>query len=242
MADRQRILIVDDDPNTRNIVREVLDAEGYDVFECADGRLALDTFREVKPDLILLDVLMPGLDGISICLAIREESDVPLIFLSAKEHPSDKAIGLRIGADDYIGKPFDLDEFAARVRALLRRHQRRMSASPGIETAERMEFPGLIIDMQRHDVLVNGVPVGLTPIEFKLLARMASEPNRLFTRDQLMQDVWDHDFSGQTRTIDVHIRRLRKKIDDVHGPAHYIITVRGFGYRFTLPAATMVEH
>ena len=192
----------------------------------------MQVFRDARPDLVLLDILMPGMDGINICLAIREQSDVPIIFLSAKSQATDKAIGLRIGADDYLSKPFDFDELIARMRALLRRTRRGVAAAPG--QGPRLEYPGLIIDLTRHDVEINGDAVQLTPIEFKLLAKLAGEPNHLFTRDQLMQDVWDCAFEGKTRTVDVHIRRLRKKLEDVHGPAHYIATVRGFGYRFNV--------
>ncbi|MCL4509386.1 MAG: response regulator transcription factor [Chloroflexi bacterium] len=241
MTGQERVLIVDDDHDVREIVRRALELEGYVIYDCADGRQALDAFHRYQPDLVLLDVLMPGMDGINICLAIREESDVPIIFLSAKEQPSDKAIGLRIGADDYIGKPFDLDELAARVRALLRRARSAKADLPHQEdSADRLIFPGIIIDLSRHDVEVNGKSLDLTPIEFRLLAKLASEPNRLFTRDQLMQDVWDHEFLGQTRTVDVHIRRLRKKLEDVRGPSQYINTVRGFGYRFSLPNGSAI--
>lgn len=235
MAEAEQILIIDDDADTRDIVRQVLQQEAYTVSECSDGRVAVQTFREHRPDLVLLDVLMPGLDGINICLTIREESDVPIIFLSAKGEATDKAIGLRIGADDYLAKPFDMDELVARIRALLRRAHRRAPEQAQGNQGPRLEFPGLLIDLTKHDVEISGAVVDLTPIEFKLLVKLASEPNHLFTRDQLMQDVWDYEFLGKTRTVDVHIRRLRKKLEDANGPAQYITTVRGFGYRFTTP-------
>ncbi len=228
----ERILIIDDDADIRDVVRQMLEEEGYDVRQCADGRIAIRTFRETQPDLVLLDVLMPGLDGFNICLAIREESEVPVIFLSAKGQATDKAIGLRFGADDYVAKPFDFDELIARIRALLRRAGRNRP-SAAASGGPRLEFPGLVIDLARHDVEVNGSGVQLTPIEFKLLVKLANEPNHLFTRDQLMQDVWDYEFAGKTRTVDVHVRRLRKKLEDAEGPAEYITTVRGFGYRFS---------
>lgn len=235
MADMEQVLLIDDDADTRDIVRQVLLEEGYGVTECSDGRTAVQAFRDSQPDLVLLDVLMPGLDGINICLAIREESDVPIIFLSAKGQAADKAIGLRIGADDYLSKPFDMDELIARIRALLRRSRRSKPAPAPTNQGPRLEFPGLLIDLTKHDVEISGAVVDLTPIEFKLLVKLAGEPNHLFTRDQLMQDVWDYEFAGKTRTVDVHIRRLRKKLEDANGPAHYITTVRGFGYRFTTP-------
>jgi DNA-binding response OmpR family regulator len=235
MTDTEQVLIIDDDADTRDIVRQVLQEEGYTVTECADGRVAVQAFRDNRPDLVLLDVLMPGFDGINICLAIREESDVPIIFLSAKGQATDKAIGLRIGADDYLSKPFDMDELIARIRALLRRSRRTKPAPPPTNQGPRLEFPGLLIDLTKHDVEISGAVVDLTPIEFKLLVKLASEPNHLFTRDQLMSDVWDYEFLGKTRTVDVHIRRLRKKLEDANGPAQYITTVRGFGYRFTTP-------
>ena len=233
----ERILIIDDDPDTRDVIAQTLRDEAYEVFECSEGKGAVQASRETHSDLVLLDVLMPGMDGINICRAIREESDVPIIFLSAKGEATDKAIGLRIGADDYLSKPFDMDELIARIRALLRRSQRggRPAAAPPPGQGPRLEYPGLMIDLTKHDVEINGETVDLTPIEFKLLVKLASEPNHLFTRDQLMQDVWDYEFLGKTRTVDVHIRRLRKKLEDAHGPAHYITTVRGFGYRFTTP-------
>ena len=235
MAPAEKVLIIDDDEDTRLMLQQVLREEGYEVLECSDGRLAVQAFRSGQPDLVLLDVLMPGMDGINICLAIREESDVPIIFLSAKGQATDKAIGLRIGADDYVSKPFDMDELTARVRALLRRTRRTKPAPAQTAQGPRLEFPGLLVDLTKHDVEINGDTVDLTPIEFKLLVKLASEPNHLFTRDQLMQDVWDYEFLGKTRTVDVHIRRLRKKLEDANGPAHYITTVRGFGYRFTTP-------
>ena len=235
MAEAEQVLIIDDDADTRDIVRQVLQQEAYTVTECSDGRIAVQKFREHRPDLVLLDVLMPGLDGINICLTIREESDVPIIFLSAKGEATDKAIGLRIGADDYLSKPFDMDELVARIRALLRRSRRRAPEQAQANQGPRLEFPGLLIDLTKHDVEISGAVVDLTPIEFKLLVKLASEPNHLFTRDQLMQDVWDYEFLGKTRTVDVHIRRLRKKLEDANGPAQYITTVRGFGYRFNTP-------
>lgn len=235
MATAEKLLIIDDDEDTRQLIKLALAEEAsYDVIECADGRSAVQTFRATQPDLVLLDVLMPGMDGINICLAIREQSDVPIIFLSAKGQATDKAIGLRIGADDYLAKPFDNDELLARIRALLRRAHR---GQPAAAQGPRLEFPSLIIDLTKHDVEINGEEIDLTPIEFKLLVKLASEPNHLFSRDQLMSDVWDYQFEGKTRTVDVHIRRLRKKLEDANGPAHYITTVRGFGYRFTTPPA-----
>lgn len=225
----ETVLVIDDDTQTIDVVQEVLREDGYNVAVCSDAKQALTIFKQTNPDVVLLDIMMPGLDGISICLQIREISDVPVIFLSAKGQPTDKAIGLRLGADDYLGKPFDIDELSARVRAVLRRSH----AAAANEPAQRLQYGNLRIDLVKHEVDINGEPVSLTPVEYKLLVKLASQPNQLFTRDQLVKDVWEYNFMGKTRTVDVHIRRLRKKLEDAGGPVDYVTTVRGFGYRFS---------
>jgi len=225
----ETVLVIDDDAQTLDVIQEVLREDGYSVTVCSDAKQALSAFKQTTPDVVLLDIMMPGLDGISICLQIREFSDVPIIFLSAKGQPTDKAIGLRLGADDYLGKPFDIDELSARVRAVLRRS----ATSAPVDTTQRLEYENLRIDLVKHEVEVSGKPVSLTPVEYKLLVKLASQPNQLFSRDQLVHDVWEYNFMGKTRTVDVHIRRLRKKLEDAGGPVDYITTVRGFGYRFS---------
>ncbi len=239
MAEAQQILIVDDDADTRDVVRQLLHDEGYAVAACAEGRAALQAFRDTGPDLVLLDVLMPGLDGLSICLAIRAESDVPIMFLSVKGQATEQAIGLRLGADDYLAKPFDADELVARIRDLLRRARRSRQQPAPTSQGPRLAFPGLVIDLTKHAVEISGAVVALRPIEYKLLVKLASQPHHLWTREQLLHDVWGYKPLGNTRTVDVHIRRLRKKLEEANGPVQYIMTVRGFGYRFTPPSETI---
>lgn len=225
----ETILVIDDDDQTLNVVQQVLEDDGYQVATCADAKQAIKVFKQSNPDVVLLDIMMPGLDGISICLQIREMSDVPVIFLSAKGQPTDKVIGLRLGADDYLAKPFDIDELSARVRALLRRSRSSTATGP----LQMLRYDDLSIDLVKHEVEVHGEAVALTPVEYKLLVKLASQPNQLFSRDELVRDVWEYNFSGKTRTVDVHIRRLRKKLEDAGGPVDDVTTVRGFGYRFT---------
>lgn len=223
-----RILVVDDDEAVARALSDLLTEEGYLVHCVTDSRKAVETFEAFHPDLVILDVLMPSVDGISLCLQLRRESDVPVIFLSAKREPPDRVVGLRIGADDYIGKPFDNDELLARVGALLRRGR------AGRPTASaQLRFGTFVIDLASVQAIAGETHIALTPTEFKLLRTLASEPGRVFTRDDLLTTVWGYEPGSDTRLVDVHVGRLRKKLQDAGVSDISIETSRGFGYRLT---------
>lgn len=227
-----KVLVVDDDDAVASSVTQLLREEGYTAVPVTDPRRAVETFSGLQPDLVILDVLMPSVDGISLCLQLRRESDVPVLFLSAKRDAPDRVVGLRIGADDYVGKPFDNDELLARVGALLRRGRTPRGEPPG-----QMRFGRFIIDLASVQA-INGVQhIALTPTEFKLLRTLAGEPGRVFTRDDLLTTVWGYAPGSDTRLVDVHVGRLRKKLQDA-GVAEIVIeTSRGFGYRLSQKAA-----
>ncbi|OFW55349.1 MAG: DNA-binding response regulator [Actinobacteria bacterium RBG_16_70_17] len=207
-----------------------LRAEGFEPSVAADGLQALERMRAEAPDLVILDVGMPGIDGFEVLQRIRADSDVPVIMLTARSEEVDRVVGLTVGADDYVTKPFSPRELAARIRAVLRRGRR-----PGEE--EVLRFPGLSIDLARREVLRDGEAVTLTTLEFDLLAALASGPGRVFTRDQLLQRVWGFDYFGVDRVVDVHVANIRKALgDDAADPA-VVGTVRGVGYRFLLAPA-----
>ncbi|MEA1902311.1 MAG: response regulator transcription factor [Actinomycetota bacterium] len=227
MTTPERILIVDDEDNLRELVRSYLKAEGYEVSEASDGRSAVEAVRSHRPDLVILDVRMPGLDGFEALQEIRTFSDVHVIMLTARADEADKLIGLTVGADDYITKPFSPRELVARVKAVLRRIREGKR-----ETDSSLEFAGLVIDPERRQLTVEGTRTELTALEFDLLVEMASQPGRVFSRRQLLESVWGWDYFGDERVVDVHIRNLRRALgDDASNPA-YIGTVRGVGYRF----------
>ena len=222
-----RVMVVDDDADIANLIGEVLRDEGYVGRVVSDSRTALDAFREFQPDLVTLDVMMPSVDGISLCLQLRKDSDVPILFLSAKKDPPDRVVGLRIGADDYMGKPFDNDELIARVEALLRR-----SRQPLTSAADRqLRFGRFVIDLASVQAIAGDSQVPLTPTEFKLLRTLAAEPGRVFSRDDLLTGVWGYEPGSDTRLVDVHVGRLRKKLQDTGVEEVQIETSRGFGYR-----------
>ena len=228
MAGARRILIADDEPDLRKMLTAYLEAEGFETSVATDGNQALERVRADRPDLIVLDVGMPGIDGFEVLRRVRAESDVPVIMLTARSEEVDRVVGLTVGADDYVTKPFSPRELAARIKAVLRRGRR-----PGDE--EVLRFPGLTIDLARREVLRDEEPVSLSTLEFDLLAALASAPRRVFTRDQLLQRVWGFDYFGVDRVVDVHIANIRKALgDDAADPA-VIGTVRGVGYRFLLP-------
>ena len=230
MAGARRILIADDEPDLRRMLTAYLKAEGYEPSVAADGPQALERVRAEAPDLVVLDVGMPGIDGFEVLQRIRADSDVPVIMLTARSEEVDRVVGLTVGADDYVTKPFSPRELAARIKAVLRRGRR-----PGEE--EVLRFPGLSIDIARREVLRDGEPASLTTLEFDLLAALASGPGRVFTRDQLLQRVWGFDYFGVDRVVDVHVANIRKALgDDAADPA-IIGTVRGVGYRFLLSPA-----
>ena len=224
-----RILVVDDDRDVAELVATVLAEAGHEVKTITDSRQAMAAFGEFQPDLVTLDVLMPSVDGISLCLELRRNSDVPVLFLSAKDDPPDRVVGLRIGADDYLGKPFDNDELAARVEALMRRDRSRT-----VHAKERqLRFGRFIIDLASLQAIAGDRQLPLTPTEFKLLRTLASEPGRVFTRDDLLVGVWGYEPGSDTRLVDVHVGRLRKKLEQASVSEVTIETARGFGYRLT---------
>jgi len=220
----KRILVVDDDAKTVELVKLYLKRDGYRVLTADDGIEALRLARESHPDLIVLDLMLPGIDGLEVCRVLRQESDVPIIMLTAKTTDRDKLIGLGLGADDYVTKPFSPRELAARVRVVLRR-------LPGERLPESIEHGELSLDFLRHEASLASKPLDLTPIEFKLLGVLAKEPGRVFSRAQIIEKAFGYDFDGFDRTIDVHILKLRRKIEpDPHHP-RYIKTVYGAGYK-----------
>jgi two-component system, OmpR family, response regulator MtrA len=227
-----KILVVDDDEAVATAVGDLLREEGHDVQAVTDSRRAVGTFEAFQPDLVILDVLMPSVDGISLCLQLRRESDVPVLFLSAKRDAPDRVVGLRIGADDYVGKPFDNDELLARVGALLRRGR-----GPRPDGGQ-LRFGRFVIDLGSVQAIAGDRQIPLTPTEFKLLRTLAAEPGHVFTRDDLLTKVWGYEPGSDTRLVDVHVGRLRKKLMDAGVTEVSIETSRGFGYRLGQVAAT----
>jgi two-component system alkaline phosphatase synthesis response regulator PhoP len=220
----KKILVVDDDAKTVELVKLYLNRDGYRVLTAYDGPEALRLARESHADLIVLDLMLPGIDGLEVCRILRHESDVPIIMLTAKTTDQDKLVGLGLGADDYVTKPFSPRELAARVRAVLRR-------LPGERVPERIEHGGLVLDFLKHEALLGGKPLNLTPVEFKLLGVLAKEPGRVFSRAQIIEKAFGYDFDGFDRTIDVHILKLRRKIEPDPRHPRYIKTVYGAGYK-----------
>lgn len=221
-----KVLLVDDDEAVASAVFDLLREEGYEARTVTDSRKAIETFAAFQPDVVVLDVLMPSVDGISLCLQLRRESDVPVLFLSAKRDAPDRVVGLRIGADDYVGKPFDNDELLARIGALLRRGH----AQQG-ELRSQIRFGRFVIDLASVQAIAGERHIALTPTEFKLLRTLAGEPGRVFTRDDLLTTVWGYEPGSDTRLVDVHVGRLRKKLQDAAVAEVAIETSRGFGYR-----------
>jgi len=221
-----KILVVDDEPHIVELIAYHLEREGFTVATAADGPDALDKVGEERPDLVLLDVMLPGLDGFSVCQRIRRQHDVPIILLTAKTAEDDRVFGLEVGADDYITKPFGHRELLARVKAVLRRA--RGYSRPG----EVLRRGPLVIDTERRLAALDGEPLELTLKEFDLLHLLASHPGRAFSRDELLRDVWGYDYVGTTRTVDVHVQRLRQKLGDDPAAPRFVETVHGIGYRF----------
>ena len=227
-----RILVVDDERDVAELVQTVLEEAGHEVRAITDARQAIDAFNAFRPDLVTLVVLMPSVDGISLCLQLRRNSDVPVLFLSAKDDPPDRVVGLRMGADGYLGKPFDNDELVARVQALLRRGRVRSEPKDG-----QLRFGRFIVDLASMQAIVGDRQLPLTPTEFKLLRTLAAQPGRVFTRDDLLVGVWSYEPGSATRLVDVHVGRLRKKLEDAEISEVSIATARGFGYRLIARAA-----
>jgi len=222
------ILIADDEAKMRELVKMYLVREGYMVSEAADGEQALSLLSNNTFELVILDIMMPKVDGLTVCKEIRKSLDIPVIMLTAKGEEIDRVLGFELGADDYVVKPFSPRELVARVKALLRR----TSAKPSASTGAVLRFPGLEINNDSREVEVNGNRVNLTPKEFELLAFMAKNIGRVFTREQLLEYVWGYDFFGDLRTVDTHIKKLREKISRFSQAAGYITTVWGVGYKF----------
>lgn len=232
MANKQKILIVDDDENIAELISLYLTKECFDTRIVYDGEAALTAFDTYRPALILLDVMLPGIDGYQVCREIRARSQTPIIMLSAKGEVFDKVLGLELGADDYIMKPFDSKEMVARVKAVLRRYQPSKTEERTETQSKRVDYPGLVINLTNYSVLVSGQNVDMPPKELELLYFLASSPNQVFTREQLLDHIWGYEYIGDTRTVDVHIKRLREKIGD-HS-SWSLRTVWGIGYKFEI--------
>ena len=224
---RPLVLVVDDEARIREIARRYLEADGCAVIEASDGEEALARFEERQPDVVILDIMLPGIDGLEVLRRLRTRSDVYTIMLTARAEEVDRLVGLSVGADDYVTKPFSPRELAARVRAVLRRPR---GSPPAAEDALR--FDGLTIDEDRREVLADGHVVELSALEFDLLAALAKSPGRVFSRQRLLERVWGYDFYGDERVVDVHIRNLRRSLGDDADAPRFIGTVRGVGYRF----------
>ncbi len=229
MPDSSTILLVDDEDAVQKLLAYPLEREGFRVLQAWDGEEALERFAEERVDLVVLDVMLPKLDGLEVCKRLRAESAVPIIMLTARDDELDKVLGLELGADDYITKPFSIREFRSRVRALLRRAA---VAVPLPETGDVISANGLRIDLARRAVEVQGEPVQLTYVEFELLRILASHPGRVYSRRMLLEALWGGADYREPRTIDVHVRHLREKLERDPGDPEYILTVRGVGYRF----------
>ncbi len=230
--EKKRILIVDDDENIAELISLYLVKECFDTEIAADGESALEKFKEYQPQLILLDIMLPGMDGYDVCREIRKSSNVPIIMLSAKGEVFDKVLGLKIGADDYMIKPFDSNELVARVQAVLRRVQQNEEVvSDQVEKlSDCVKYDGLTVNLNSYSVIYNGTVIDMPPKEMELLYFLANSPNQVFTREQLLDQIWGYDYIGDTRTVDVHVKRIREKIKD--GSNWSIATVWGIGYKF----------
>lgn len=229
MANKQKILIVDDDANIAELISLYLTKECFDTMIVGDGEAALSAVNAFSPNLILLDLMLPGIDGYQVCREVRSRSAVPIIMLSAKGEVFDKVLGLELGADDYIEKPFDSKELVARVKAVLRRYKPAVSA-PAKPSVEAVEYEGLTVNKTNYSVIYLGNPVDMPPKELELLYFLASSPNHVYSREQLLDQIWGYEYIGDTRTVDVHIKRLREKIKDY---ANWrIATIWGIGYKF----------
>ena len=221
-----KILLVDDDPNIRQLVNLYLQKEGFEVMMADRGDEALKMFKASPPNLILLDIMLPGMDGWQVCREVRKISNIPIIMLTAKDETFDKVLGLELGADDYVAKPFDMKELVARIKAVSRRFQ----AADAPE--KELVFPGLTININQYTVMYMGKELEMPPKELELLYFLASHPGMVFTRDQLLQQVWGYDYFGDSRTVDVHVKRLREKLTEGERLGWMIKTVWGVGYKF----------
>jgi two-component system, OmpR family, response regulator len=228
MPDSSTILLVDDEDSVQKLLAYPLEREGFRVLQAWDGEEALERFAEEKVDLVVLDLMLPKLDGLEVCKRLRAESEVPIIMLTARDDELDKVVGLELGADDYITKPFSIREFRSRVRALLRR----ASVARPAQEGEAITVDGLRIDLAKRSVEVRGKPVQLTYVEFELLRTLAANPGRVYSRKMLLEALWGASDYREPRTIDVHVRHLREKLEPDPAEPEYLLTVRGVGYRF----------
>lgn len=222
-----KILVVEDEQSLREPLVYVLEKEGYEVVDAADGDQAIKVFNAEQPDLILLDLMLPKKSGNEVCQIIRQSSNVPIIMLTAKDSEIDKVVGLEIGADDYVTKPYSTPELKARIKAVLRRN-----IEPQVELGNILEAGGVRMDIERHEVEVNGVRVQLPLKEFELLELLLENVNRVLTRGQIIDRVWGSDYFGDTKTLDVHVKRIRSKIEEDPARPEHLVTVRGLGYKF----------
>jgi DNA-binding response OmpR family regulator len=225
MNSRIKVLVVDDDVNICELIRLYLEKERYEVLTVYNGKSGLESFTESAPNIVILDIMLPGMDGWQVCREIRKISNIPIIMLTAKGETFDKVLGLELGADDYMVKPFEPKELVARVKAVLRRYERKEY------DVMEVVFPNLVINKSTYVVKLNGKDMELPPKELELLYFLASNPNKVFTREQLLESVWGFDFYGDSRTVDVHVKRLREKID-IPGQVWQLKTVWGVGYKF----------
>jgi len=229
MVNKQKILIVDDDENIAELISLYLTKECFETKIVYDGESALSEADAFAPDLILLDLMLPGIDGYQVCREIRQKSQTPIIMLSAKGEVFDKVLGLELGADDYLEKPFDTKELVARVKAVLRRYKTAAPAAP-VSNAKQVTYPDLSVNLTNYSVIYNGKTVDMPPKELELLYFLAASPNHVYTREQLLDQIWGYEYIGDTRTVDVHIKRLREKIKD--HDLWRIATIWGIGYKF----------
>ena len=225
---KTKILLVDDDPNIRQLVNLYLEKEGFEVEMADRGDTALQIFRQSPPNLMLLDVMLPGMDGWQVLREARKVSNIPIIMLTAKDETFDKVLGLELGADDYIAKPFDMKELVARIKAVIRRYQ----VPEAADGTKELVFPGLTVNISQYTVTYMGKELEMPPKELELLNFLASHPNQVFTREQLLEQVWGYDFFGDSRTVDVHVKRLREKLTEGEKLGWQIKTVWGVGYKF----------
>ena len=230
MANKQKILIVDDDDHIAELISLYLTKECFETMIVRDGESALKAVKTFEPNLMLLDLMLPGMDGYEVCRNVRSSSSLPIIMLSAKGEIFDKVLGLELGADDYMEKPFDSKELVARVKAVLRRYKAAPAAPEEKDTAKKVSYPDLTINLTNYSVMYMGHNVDMPPKELELLYFLASSPNQVFTREQLLDQIWGYEYVGDTRTVDVHIKRLREKINDHE--KWRLSTVWGIGYKF----------
>ncbi len=227
---KQKILIVDDDANIAELISLYLTKECFDTHILYDGESVLPSLGSYAPDLILLDLMLPGMDGYQVCREVRAKSEVPIILLSAKGEVFDKVLGLELGADDYVEKPFDSKELVARVKAVLRRYKKTQQPAPAKKSEKIAEYDDLSVNLSNYSVVYKGSPIDMPPKELELLYFLAASPNQVFTREQLLDQIWGYEYVGDTRTVDVHIKRLREKIKDHQ--SWRLATIWGIGYKF----------